>query len=97
MAQTSVTRKRPCRQCGGRYYAGHVNPVAALVAVLAFLGGVGMTVMQSGFLRVLSHGGTPPVDRIFTNIHWAVAGVVVAIVVAMVGHRYRCINCDTPR
>jgi hypothetical protein len=97
MVQTNLHRRSPCGRCGGRYFASHFAPLAVLVAVIAFLGGIAMTVVRGGVGKALSTNHPPRFDLVVDNVYWAVGGVVVAVVVAVIGHSYRCVSCDTPR
>lgn len=97
MAQATVFRRRPCRQCGGRYFVGTMGVFAALIAFAAFLGGIALTVVNSGLINGLTNPAGPDVDTVFQHAHWAIGGLVVAMIAAIVGHGYRCINCDTPQ
>lgn len=97
MSNASVVRRKPCRNCGGRYYASTMGVIPALIATAAFLGGIAMTVIGSGFLPSLQSGNVPDVEGIFSHLGWAIGGVVVAGIIAGIGHQYRCVGCDRPR
>lgn len=95
MTQTSISRRRPCRRCGGRYFAGTMSVWATLVAVVAMLGGIAMTV-GGGSLAGLFGGDDGADASAFTdNVAWLAAGFVVAAIAAVVGHGNRCIQCDS--
>lgn len=89
MTQTSISRRRPCRSCGGRYFAGTMSVWAALVAVAAIVGGIAMTV--GGF----GGGSDPDPSEFLGNAAWLAGGFVIAMIVLIVGHGHRCIQCDT--
>jgi transcriptional regulator NrdR family protein len=99
MAQATVSRRRPCRQCGGRYFVSTVNIAAAIVATAAVLGGFAMAFLNSGVLNVMNGRAMDPASADTSGLDisaglWAVAGMIVAVVVAWLGHGYRCIKCD---
>jgi hypothetical protein len=102
MAQATITRRRPCRHCGGRYFVSTVNVVAAILATAVGLGGFAMAVLNSGALDAMNSTMDPANAKTFATSGldvsagwWAVAGMIAAIVVAWLGHGYRCIKCDT--
>lgn len=90
MTQTSISRRRPCRSCGGRYFAGTMSVWAALIAVAAAIGGIAMT-MGGG---VFGSGSGPDPAEFLGNAAWLVGGFVIAMIVLIVGHGHRCIQCD---
>ncbi|MEU0532242.1 hypothetical protein [Amycolatopsis tolypomycina] len=96
MAQATVSRKRPCRNCGGRYFAATISVSWALLAIAIALGGIAKAVTVSG-VPAAAHGDIPDPAVIVAAGCWAVGGVVVAGLVTLVGRRYRCIACDSRR
>lgn len=94
MAQATVSRRRPCIRCGGRYFVRTISVFAAVIAIAVALGGFAKAVMSSGVLTAAS-GGMPEFSNMFEAGAWAVGGVVVAGVVASIGSGYRCIACDS--
>jgi hypothetical protein len=71
--------------------------IPALIAFAAFLGGVALTVVNSGLITGLTSPAGPDIDEVLQQAHWAIGGVLVAMIAAIVGHGYRCINCDAPQ
>ncbi|MEU4518766.1 hypothetical protein AB0F52_08600 [Amycolatopsis sp. NPDC024027] len=96
MAQATVFRKRPCRNCGGRYFVATISAFWAVLAIAIALGGIAKAVAGSGVLAA-AHGGIPHPTNIVGAGFWAVGGVVVAGLVALIGRGYRCIGCDSQR
>ncbi|MBE1494863.1 hypothetical protein H4696_001963 [Amycolatopsis lexingtonensis] len=96
MAQATVSRRRPCGNCGGRYFVGTISVFWAVVAFAAGLGGIAKALADSGLLAA-ANGGIPQPAHLVTAGVWAVGGLVVAGIAAFIGHGYRCIGCDSPR
>jgi hypothetical protein len=96
MAQATVSRKRPCGNCGGRYFVGTISVFWAVIAIAVALGGIAKAVVSSGVLAAVN-GGIPHPTNVLEAGVWAVGGIVVAGIVAFIGHGYRCIGCDSPR
>lgn len=94
MAQATVSRRRPCRNCGGRYFVGTTSIFAAIIAIAIALAGIVKAVASSGMLAA-SNGAIPEPTSIVGAGVWAIGGIVVAGIVAFIGHGYRCIGCDT--
>lgn len=94
MAQATISRRRPCTQCGGRYFVRTISVVAALIAIAIALGGFAKAVMSSGVLSAET-GHMPDFSNIFEAGAWAIGGVVIAGIVASIGRGYRCIACDS--
>lgn len=94
MAQATVSRRRPCSKCGGRYFVRTISVFAALIAIAVALGGFAKAVMTSGVLSV-SNGDMPDISNIYGAGAWAIGGIVVAGIVASFGRGYRCIACDS--
>ncbi|UOZ03174.1 hypothetical protein [Amycolatopsis sp. WQ 127309] len=59
-------------------------------------GAIAKAVIGSGVLAA-AHGGVPHPAHVFEAGVWAVGGIVVAGILAFIGHGYRCIGCDRPR
>ncbi len=78
MAQATVSRRRPCRNCGGRYFVTTVSAFCAGVAILVAVTGLAKAILGTGL------DGT-----------WAVGGIVVAGIIALIGRGHRCIRCDS--
>lgn len=95
MAQAVVSRRRPCRRCGGRYYVSTVSLGAAVLAVLIALAGIAKALAGSGFLAAVDTVAVPSPESLLGNAGWALGGIVVAGVVALFGRGHRCIGCDT--
>jgi hypothetical protein len=93
MAQATVTRRRPCTNCGGRYFVRTISAIAALVAVAVALGGFAEAVMSSGMLTA-SNAHIPDPSNLAVAGAWALGGIVVAGIVAAAGSGRRCIACD---
>jgi hypothetical protein len=91
MANTTVARRKPCRQCGGRYYAHAQTVSSVVIALVAVLGGLAIAVNGSGVLS----GGSPDIEGVFQFVPVVVGGFVVAIIASIIGHHYRCLGCDT--
>lgn len=96
MAQATVSRRRPCAACGGRYFVGTISVFWAVLAIAVALGGIAKAVVGSGVLAAV-HGGVPHPTHVFEAGVWAVGGIVVAGILAFIGHGYRCIGCDRPQ
>jgi hypothetical protein len=94
MSQATVSRRRPCRSCGGRYFVGTISVFAAIAAIAIALAGVVKAVVSSGMLSA-SNGSIPEPTSLLGAGVWAVGGIVVAGIVAFIGHGHRCIGCDT--
>jgi hypothetical protein len=97
MTQAAVSRRRPCRQCGGRYFVSTISIGPAILAILVALGGIAKAVTGSGFLEAVNNGVVPSPESFVQNAGWALGGIVLAGVVAFIGHGHRCIGCDTRR
>jgi hypothetical protein len=95
MAQAAISRRRPCRKCGGRYFANTVSVWAVLVALVAAGGGIWRAVVGSGMLAAVQSGGVPGDDSVGQGAVWAIGGILVAGIVLLIGRGYRCIGCDT--
>jgi hypothetical protein len=91
MSNTTVARRKPCRQCGGRYYAHAQTTTSVVIAVVAALGGVAIAASGSGLLS----NETPDLAGLVKFVPVVVGGFVVALVVSIIGHHYRCLRCDT--
>jgi hypothetical protein len=92
MAQATVSRRRPCRSCGGRYF---VTTVSVFAAVLAFAAAVGGIVKAgSGIVTAVARGSIPEPAVLFQHGAWAVGGILLAGVIVLVGRGHRCIRCD---
>lgn len=79
-------RSRPCRNCGGVYFATGIAPLAAVLLFAGFVAGA------YGIYSVFSaQSGQPHGSPVF------LAGFVVMLLAALIGRRYRCINCDIIR
>jgi hypothetical protein len=89
MAGTDIKRRRPCDECGGRYFASTYTPVTVFIAMVAAVGGIAMTIIRTGVFT----GVTPQLDLAFGDFAWAIGGVAIAIAAGAIGHRYRCIRC----
>jgi len=96
MAQATVSRRRPCRNCGGRYFVGTISGFWAVAALAVALGGIAKAVVGSGVLAAVD-GGVPHPSHVLEAGVWAVGGIVVAGILAFIGHGYRCIGCDRPQ
>ena len=96
MTQATVSRRRPCRNCGGRYFVGTTSVFAAIIAIAIAVAGIAKAVASSGMLTA-SNGAIPEPTSIAGAGAWAVGGIVVAGIVAFIGHGHRCIGCDTPQ
>lgn len=94
MAQATISRRRPCPHCGGRYFVRTISIFAALIAIAIALGGFAKAVLSSGVLSA-SNGNILDGSGIFEAGAWAIGGIVVASVVASIGRGYRCIACDS--
>ncbi|GIE29689.1 hypothetical protein Ait01nite_027340 [Actinoplanes italicus] len=102
MAQSNVSRRSPCRRCGGRYYVSTTHLAAALLATASGLGGLAKSVLTSGALELIRNdpaatGTVVPDSLDVSALAWAGLGMLAAIGVARLGGGYRCIICDTPR
>ena len=95
MTQAAISRRRPCRRCGGRYFAATVSVWAVIVALIAAGGGIWRAVVGSGVLAAVQGGVPPAGDSIGQGAVWAIGGIVVAGIVLLIGRGYRCIGCDT--
>lgn len=93
MTQTTVSRRRPCGNCGGRYFVRTISVIAALVALAVALGGIAEAVLSSGVLTA-SNAHVPDPSVLVQAGAWAMGGFIVAGIVATVGRGYRCIACD---
>jgi hypothetical protein len=93
MSHATVSRRRPCRHCGGRYFVGTISAVSAFVAFAFALGGIAIAVARSGVIKAVS-SGIAPSGNVLQDAVWAIGGIVIAAVVVMIGHGYRCISCD---
>jgi len=95
MAQATVSRRRPCRKCGGRYFVGTVTFLPSVIALVLAIGGVAEAVFGSGFVDAVAQGLVPAPDSVLRNAEWGLGAIILAGVVLLVGHGYRCIGCDT--
>jgi hypothetical protein len=93
MAQATVTRRRPCTNCGGRYFVRTISVIAALVAVAVALGGFAEAIMSSGMLTAANAHIPDPSNLVMAGA-WALGGLIGAGIVATVGSGHRCIACD---
>lgn len=91
MANTTVARRKPCRQCGGRYYAHAQTVSSVVISIVAAIGGIAIAVNGSGVLG----GETPDLAGMVKFVPVVVGGFVVALVASIIGHHYRCLGCDT--
>ncbi|TDP94812.1 hypothetical protein [Labedaea rhizosphaerae] len=94
MAQTTVSRRRPCTTCGGRYFVRTISVVAALIATAVALGGIAKAVVSSGVLTA-SNAHIPDQSQLVLAGAWAIGGILVAGIIATVASGHRCIACDT--
>jgi hypothetical protein len=94
MTQATVSRRRPCRNCGGRYFITTVSVFAAVLAIAAALGGIAKAVLGSGIIEAATGGAIPEPAGLLQDGAWAVAGIVVAGVIVLIGRGRRCIKCD---
>src|SRR5438045_9694058 len=99
MAQATITRRRPCRHCGGRYFVSTVNVVAAILATAVGLGGFAMAVLNSGVLDAMNSTMDPANAKTFATSgldisdgRWAVNDMIATYVVTRQGQGYRCIT-----
>jgi len=95
MAHATVSRRRPCRQCGGRYFVSTVTFLPTVIALVLAVGGVAKAVFGSGFVDAVARGVVPASEGVLQNAQWGLGAIVLAGVVLLVGHGYRCIGCDT--
>lgn len=95
MSQATISRRRPCRQCGGRYFVGTFSIMSVLLALIAALGGIAKAVIGSGLFTVIDSGRIPALYSVVSHASWAIGGIVIAAIVLAIGHGYRCIACDT--
>ena len=93
MAQATVSRRRPCTNCGGRYFVRTISVFGALIATAIALGGIAKAVMSSGVIGV-SNSNMPDASNIFEAGAWAVGGIFIAGIIAVVASGHRCIRCD---
>ncbi|MET8996003.1 hypothetical protein [Amycolatopsis sp. NPDC004169] len=94
MAQSTVSRRRPCRSCGGRYFVTTVSVFAAVLAFAAALGGIAKAVAGSGIVAAIARGSIPEPAALLQGGAWAVGGIVLAGVIVLFGRSHRCIKCD---
>ncbi|MFI5587320.1 hypothetical protein ACIA5G_19890 [Amycolatopsis sp. NPDC051758] len=94
MAQATVSRRRPCRSCGGRYFVTTVPIFAAVLAFAAALGGIVTAVAGSGIVAAVAGGSIPEPAALLQDGAWAVGGIVLAGVIVLIGRGHRCIKCD---
>jgi hypothetical protein len=97
MARATVSRRRACRQCGGRYFVSTVTFLPAVIALVLAGGGVAKAVFGSGFVDVVASGFAPAPESFPQNAGWGLGAIVLAGVVLLIAHGYRCIGCDTRR
>jgi hypothetical protein len=83
-AQITRKARRPCRYCGGVYFARGIAPLALLFSFAGLVaGGYGLfTVLMS------QQPGHPHGKPVF------LAGFAVMILASVIGSRRRCIKCD---
>lgn len=93
MAQATVTRRRPCTTCGGRYFVRTISVFAALIATAVALGGIAEAVLSSGMLTA-SNAHIPEASQLIQAGAFAIGGIVVAGIIATVTSGHRCIACD---
>ena len=94
MAQATVSRRRPCTTCGGRYFVRTVPVLAALIAAAVAFGGIAKAVVASGVLTS-SNAHLPDPSNLVVAGAWAFGGVIAAALIAGVASGHRCIACDT--
>jgi hypothetical protein len=95
MTQATVSRRRPCRACGGRYFVTTMSVFAALLAIAVALAGMAKAILGSGILDAVAGGAIPDPGSLVADGVWAVGGIVLAGIISFAGRGHRCIRCDT--
>ena len=81
-------RRRPCRNCGGVYFARGIAPLAAVFLLVGFAAGAYGIYSVVSYSMASAQGGGAHGSPVFLT------GFVVMLLAALIGRRWRCINCD---